>query len=79
MGLPSALYLAALAVIAKVGDSLMDCTRCDKTVDAELLKMTSLGVQKNSFLYKKHYFTQKSSLFTEKFHLRKWIEISIRF
>jgi hypothetical protein len=43
IGRPSALYFAALAVIARVGDSLMDKTRSDRTAGAELLKVTSLG------------------------------------
>jgi hypothetical protein len=30
IGLPSALYLPAFAVMARVGDSLMDRTRLDK-------------------------------------------------
>ena len=33
IGRPSALYLPALAVIARVGDSLIACTRTDKTED----------------------------------------------
>jgi hypothetical protein len=61
IGLPSALYLPAFAVMARVGDSLIDRTRLDKIEAGFAVDDDKMGVLKTIFYcgLNRRYFNHK--------------------